>query len=279
MTHAADYLHRLPQSPIAAAWAMRAGAAVTVVLSARLLVLAISPAQLPLDDTPAPPAIVRASSQPIANLHLFGIPSGDAQLAPTTLALTLRGTVDSTDPALATAIVSAPGQKDAGYHLGDSLPGGGVLDAIHAGRVEILNGGQRESLVLTDKRGGQEAGGAATPAHSPVTAAAPASDAAGTGEPTVTASPALAARLLATQSNVLPVIDNGRVVGVRIGVADVALLERVGLRRDDVVTSIDGQVVTDADFGKSLESRLQAGAGITLVVRRDGREQTVRIGR
>lgn len=279
MTNAADYLHRLPQSPTAAAWALRAAAAVTVVLSARLLVLVISPPQLPLVDAPAVPATVRAGSEPIANLHLFGIPSGDVQLAPTTLALTLRGTVDSTDPALATAIVAAPGQKDAGYHLGDTLPGGGVLDAIHADRVEILNGGQRESLALTDKRVGQETGSAATPAPASVTATAPTSDATGTAETAVTASPALAARLLARQSNVLPVLDNGRVVGVRIGVTDVALLERVGLRRDDVVTSIDGQSVADADFGKTLESRLQAGAEITLVVRRDGREQTVRIGR
>lgn len=279
MTHVADYLHRLPQSPTAAAWAMRAAAAATIVLSARLLVLAISVPQLPLVETSAAPTTMRASPEPIASLHLFGIPSADARLAPTTLALTLRGTVDSTDPALATAIVSAPGQKEAGYHLGDTLPGGGVLDAIHADRVEILNGGQRESLALTDKRVGQETGSAAASAPLPVTATAPASDASGTGEPAATASPALAARLLATQSNVLPVIDNGRVVGVRIGVADVTLLERVGLRRDDVVTSIDGQAVADADFGKTLESRLQAGAGITLVVRRDGREQTVRIGR
>ena len=279
MTHAADYLHRLPQSPTAAAWAMRAAAAVTVVLLARLLVLAISAPQLPLVDVPMASTAMRASSEPIANLHLFGIPSRDTQLAPTTLALTLRGTVDSTDPALATAIVSAPGQKDAGYHLGDSLPGGGVLDAIHADRVEILNGGQRESLALTDKRVGQETGTSATSAPSPVTATASASVATATAEPAATASPALAARLLAAQSNVLPVIDNGRVVGVRIGVTDVALLERVGLRRDDVVTSIDGQAVADADFGKTLESRLQEGAGITLVVRRDGREQTVHIGR
>ena len=279
MTHAADYLHRLPQSPTAAAWAMRAAAAATIVLSARLLVLAISAPQLPLVDAPAAPATVRASSEPVANLHLFGIPSGDSQLATTTLALTLRGTVDSTDPALATAIVSAPGQKEAGYHLGDTLPGGGVLDAIHADRVEILNGGQRELLALTDKRVGEKAGSAAIPAPSPVTTTASVSDSAETEGPTATASPALAARLLATQSNVLPVIDNGRVVGVRIGVSDVALLERVGLRRDDVVTSIDGQAVADADFGKTLESRLQTGTGITLVVRRDGREQTVRIGR
>ena len=279
MIHIVDHLHRLPQSPTAAAWAMRAAAAATIVLSARLLVLAISPPQLPLADAPATPVTVRASSEPIANLHLFGIPSGDAGLVPTTLALTLRGTVESTDPALATAVVAAPGQKDAGYHPGDTLPGGGVLDAIHADRVEILNGGQRELLALTDKRIGEQAGDAAESVPSPATVTASVGHASAMAEPAATASPALAAKLLAAQSNVLPVIDNGRVVGVRIGTADVALLERVGLRRDDVVTSIDGQAVADADFGKTLESRLQAGAGITLVVRRDGREQTVRIGR
>ena len=109
------------------------------------------------------------------------------------------------------------------------------------------------------------------------------------------AAPAAAA-LLAGQANVLPVVENGRVVGARITAPDVAALERTGLRRDDaafqpreafpfaggrrddVILSVDGQPVDGPGFNQALENGLRTGGDITLVVRRGGREQTVRIG-
>jgi type II secretion system protein C len=274
MIHVVDHLHRLPQSPTAALWAASAGGAVAVVMLARLSVLAISPPQLPLVDAPAPVATTSNAQRPIANWHLFGVPMDDAQVAATTLALTLRGTVDSSDPALGTAIIAGQDQKDAGYHVGDILPGGGVLEAIHADHVEILNDGRRESLALTDK---PSAHAVASPAQSD-TATTIVVGATGTRSVEASAQ-ATAAAALGSQANVLPVVENGQVVGARISVADVALLERVGLRRDDVVLSIDGQPVAAGGFNKALEERLRSGGGIDLVVRRDGREQTVRVGR
>jgi general secretion pathway protein C len=279
MIHVVDQLHRLPQSPTAALWTVSAGGAVAVVMLARLTVLAISPPQLPLVDAPAPLAATGSAPQPIAHWHLFGLPRDDAQVA-TTLALTLRGTVDSTDPALSTAIIAGPDQKDAGYHVGDTLPGGGVLDAIHADHVEIRNDGRRESLALTDKPSANQSGTPAPPAPSGTTTNAPAVIVGATGARSAEASSqAAAATALGSHANVLPVVENGQTVGARISVADVALLERVGLRRDDVVLSIDGQPVAAGGFNQALEDRLRSGGGVDLVVRRDGREQTVRVGR
>jgi S1-C subfamily serine protease len=91
------------------------------------------------------------------------------------------------------------------------------------------------------------------------------------------AAPAAAA-LLAGQANVLPVVENGRVVGARITAPDVAALERTGLRRDDVILSVEGQPADGPGFKLALENGLRTGADITLVVRRGGREQTVRVG-
>lgn len=278
MIHVVDQLHRLPQSPTAALWTASAGGAVAVVMLARLTVLAISPPQLPLVDAPAPVAITRSAQQPIANWHLFGLPMDDAQVAATTLALTLRGTVDSSDPALGTAIIAGQDQKDAGYHVGDILPGGGVLEAIHADHVEIRNNGRRESLALTDKTDAHQAGTVAATAQSSAAANTPAIIVGATGARSAEASAqTTAATALGSQANVLPVVENGQVVGARIAVADIALLERVGLRRDDVVISIDGQPVAAGGFNQALEERLRSG-GVDLVVRRDGREQTVRVG-
>ena len=279
MIHVVDQLHRLPQSPSAALWATSAGGAVAVVMLARLSVLAISPTQLPLVDALAPIATTRSAQQPIANWHLFGLPMNDSQVAATTLVLTLRGTVDSSDPALGTAIIAGQDQKDAGYHVGDILPGGGVLEAIHADHVEIRNDARRESLALTDKTDAHQAGTVAATAQSSTAANAPAIIVDATGARSAEASAqTTAAAALGSQANVLPVVENGQMVGARISVADVALLERVGLRRDDVVLSIEGQPVAAGGFNQALEERLRSGGGIDLVVRRDGREQTVRVG-
>ena len=281
MIHVVDHLHRLPQSPTAALWAASAGGAVAVVMLARLSVLAISPPQLPLVDAPAPLATTRSAQQPIANWHLFGLPMNNSQIAATTLVLTLRGTVDSSDPALGTAIIAGQDQKDAGYHVGDILPGGGVLEAIHADHIEIRNNGRRESLALTDKPDAHQAGTIAATAQSStaLNAAAVVVGATGARGSAETSAQTTAAAALGSQANVLPVVENGQVVGARISVADVALLERVGLRRDDVVLSIDGQPVAAGGFNQALEERLRNGGGVDLVVRRDGREQTVRVGR
>jgi type II secretion system protein C len=203
-----------------------------------------------------------------------------AQVAATTLSLTLRGTVDISDPALGTAVIAGPDQKDAGYHVGDTLPGGGVLEAIHADHVEIRNNGRRESLALTDKPAADRTGTPASPTQSSTTADAPTVIVGATGARNAEASPqATAAAALGSQANVLPVVVNGQRVGARFSVADVALLERVGLRRDDVVLSVDGQAVAAGGFNQALEERLRSGGGVDLVVRRDGREQTVRVGR
>jgi general secretion pathway protein C len=279
MIHFVDQLHRLPQSPSAALWTASAGGAVAVVMLARLTVLAISPAQLPLVDAPSPMIVARTTQQPIASWHLFGLSMNDAQVAATTLALTLRGTVDNSDPTLGTAVIAGPDQKDAGYHVGDILPGGGVLEAIHADHVEIRNNGRRESLALTDKPAINQTGTMASPAQASAAAGAPAVVVGATGARSAEMNPqTTAAAALGSQANMLPVVENGQMIGARISVADVALLERVGLRRDDVVLSVDGQPVAAGSFNQALEGRLRSGAGIDLVVRRDGREQTVRVG-
>lgn len=296
MIRSIDSLQRLPQSPVAALWAMRFAAALVVVLLARLLVLAVSEAQLPLVDAPGAATAVASAPEPLASWHLFGVSGGDGQIAATTLALTLRGIVGSTVPGLATAVIAGQGQQDVGYHVGDTLPGGGVLDAINADHVVIRNQGRRESLALSDKRtAAADATGALVspqPASEPSSSTAPPSTsgpAAATAPataPVPAAAPALAApgtaavgmALLASQANVLPVLENGRVVGARISAPDVALLERVGLRRDDVITAVDGHAVDGPGFDAALQAGLRDG-GATLVLRRDGREQTVRVGR
>ena len=278
----ADHLHRLSQSPAAAAWLARLSGAIAVIALARLFLLVAGGPQLPLlaAHTATPDSLERS---PVSSWHLFGVPGAETMLEATTLSLTLRGTLASDKPDRGLAIIAEKGQKDVGYHIGATLPGGGVLEAIHPDHVVILNGGKRESLALAGPRANQAVGAPdfsqALPVNIPGQAgtavtAIPAADPAAAPS----AFPATLAAAIGPMS-VLPVVENGKVIGARLTTADVASIERAGLRRDDVIVSVDGSAIDDPQINGKIEKGLRSGSGMTLVVRRDGRERTVRVGK
>ena len=284
MSALVDSLHRLPQSPTAARAIAAALAAVLLVQLARVLALALGDADLPLPEiAPAPAAAAR---EPLARWHLFGLPGNAPQAASeTTLALTLRGTVASPDPARGTAFIADAEGRDGVYRVGQALPGGGVLEAVYAGRVILNNNGQRETLALRGHRGGTamagndkpEAGGAAPPRLD----GGYLTGGLAFGAPDLETQRALRApdlELRAEQGNILPVLENGRVIGVRLSVPDPALLDRVGLQRDDVVTSVNGITLDDPALAPELQKQLRAGGLLTLTVRRDGQDLTLTLG-
>lgn len=255
MSSLTDHLYRLSRSPVAASWVARIGGAVAVIALAQLCLLVAAGPQLPFPPVrAATPAAV--DNGPLAKWHLFGLPNAGAVLQATTLSLVLRGTVATDRQDRAVAIVAEKGRPDAGYHVGDRLPGGGVLQAVHADHVVIANGGTQERLALVDPAARPQPAVVATPAGSP---------------------PALGALSSVGALNVLPVVENGRVVGARLVTPDVARIERLGLRRDDVIVSIDGATVADPSINRTLQKALQAGSAMTLIVRRDGRERTVHV--
>jgi general secretion pathway protein C len=260
MSSLTDHLYRLSRSPVAASWVARVGGAVAVMALAQLCLLVAAGPQLPF-----PPARATApaalDSGPLAKWHLFGIPNAGVVLQATTLSLVLRGTVATDRQERAVAILAEKGRPDAGYHVGDRLPGGGVLQAVHADHVVIANGGTQERLALVDPLARPQP----APRRSSVVVAS-------AGPVPPPAMPSAVGDL-----SVLPVLENGRVVGARLATPDVARIERLGLRRDDVIVSIDGTAVADPAINRTLEKGLLAGRAMTLIVRRDGRERTVRI--
>jgi len=255
-----DHLYRLSRSPVAASWVARVGGAVAVIALAQLCLLIAAGPQLPFTPThAATPGAV--DNGPLAKWHLFGIPNAGVVLKATTLSLVLRGTVATDRQNRALAIMAEKGRPDAGYHVGERLPGGGVLQAVHADHVVIVNGGTQERLALIEPTARPQP----APTRSSVAVA-----------PTGLAPPPGMASSAGALS-ILPVVENGRVVGARLATADVARIERLGLRRDDVIVSIDGTAVADPAINRTLEKGLLAGSAMTLVVRRDGRERTVRV--
>ena len=248
-----DHLYRLPQSLSVARWAARLAGCMVAVLLARLLTLSLSEARLPIDDVPILPGPSVVEHEPISSWHLFGTASNSDELSATTLALTLRGIVNRGDTSRRIAIIAGQDLRDNAYHVGDTLPGGSVLDAINAANVVLINGGRRESLALADRQNLRHTDGAASNTS---------------GSPLDKVDPPL------EDANVLPVADGRLVIGTKISTSDIASLERIGLRRDDVITAIDGRKLTGPGASQALQERLRKGGTAAIVLRRDGREQT-----
>ncbi len=248
-----DHLHRLPRSLTVARWSTRvAGCAVAVVL-ARLITLSLDEARLPIDDSPAPKRLSLVVREPISNWHLFGNASSGDKVIATTLALTLHGIVNQADAGRRIAVIAGQDQRDNAYHIGDTLPGGSVLVAVHPAYVVLLNNGRRESLALADRKNLLQA-----------------ESVAGSATGRVPSDP----NTSLVNANVLPITDGRLVIGTKISTPNIASLERIGLRRDDIITSIDGTALTGPNAGEVLHERLRKGGSATVVMRRDGREQT-----
>lgn len=286
MSALADTLHRLPASPTAARAAAALLGVLTLVLLVRLLLLLVSAAQLPA--TPVGVALSAPSpvvSTPLAQWHLFGLPgSAPTPASETALALVLRGTIAASDPRQGTAFIADAQGRDARYRVGDRLPGGAQLDAVYAGRVLLLNNGQRETLSLRGMSGSamterRPVSPSPTPAASPDGGFL--SGPLAMGAPDFETQRALRApdlQLLAEQANILPALENGRVIGVRVTVPDPALLDRVGLQADDIITSVNGIALDDPALAPALQNQLRAGGLLTLTVRRDGHDLTLSLG-
>src|SRR3546814_5762979 len=73
-------------------------------------------------------------------------------LAASKLALTLRGTFATADPGDGLAFIAGGDGREHTYAVGDTLPGGAVLEAVHADYVIVRNGTQRERLPLTGRQ-------------------------------------------------------------------------------------------------------------------------------
>lgn len=84
---------------------------------------------------------------------------------------------------------------------------------------------------------------------------------------------------MASEVNVLPVLENGQMVGVRVsGKQGSDLLSRYGIQPNDVITAVNGVPLDgpqrQAELGRSLSTATQ----VKLTVRRDGRELQLTLG-
>jgi general secretion pathway protein C len=112
---------------------------------------------IPSELVTSKPIASEVSAPPLeklANLHLFGqnIEQDINALPETTLQLELKGIYSDPKQEMGSAIIAVPGQTDAVYLVGDTLPGGATVLDIYEDRVILKRAGQREVLMLPQRR-------------------------------------------------------------------------------------------------------------------------------
>ncbi len=249
---------------------------------------------------PPPRAAVEAASPraaattSLAELHLFGIhddKAGGALPPESELELSLQGTLMATDRSLRRAFIAQGDGSQASYAENDRLPGGARLLEIARDHVIVSRNGVRETLRMARARTAAAAGpaGAAPVAGyrgGPLKQAPPIPGVRGTGTPGVNVQNAQLAMAdlkldpeqIARQVNALPVRRNGKLVGYRLRAGRYAgVLQRLGVRPQDIITAINGQPLNDPAAALMLMHGLQQSGPVELTVERDGRPATVTI--
>lgn len=244
-----------------------------------------------------------APAESLARWHLFGNPAplpdprGVAGSAPdTTLQLTLRGIFSQSDPQAGRAIIVDANGREASYAVGAEIPGGATLHSVHQDRVTLSRGGALETLRLPrpeDRAPGTPATAAAS-APQPRGTPAPANQQAQQAPAPFATAPvvlpntidwnAATAKLgvdteqLARQVQVLPVIENGSFVGVRLsgGQSNVALA-KLGLKPDDVVTQVNGIPLDNISRAQAVADSLANASSIAVTVRRGGELEEISV--
>lgn len=260
-------------------------------------------ASAPVRANVAAPGNVPAQS--IARWHLFGNSplgaSAGAGAPATTLSLILRGTLAESDPKTGLALIADPQNGERSIRVGEEVVPGARLSAVYSDRIVLEHEGAEEILRLPRDRNLAPADVVPlTPAKASSRAAPNASataNAAAAFTPGAAATAAGAnvkapadwqqtvARLrqnpdeLARRVQVVPVLDGGKLSGVRLSTAgDAALISQIGLRAGDVITSVDGTPIDSFARGQEIMSRLGQASSVRVTVLRDGKSAEVTVG-
>lgn len=280
MTATVEQLHRLWASPWPARVLSAALAAACALLLAQTGWLLLAGPALPESAPIAAAPALAAPPAPIAPWHLFGQGQAAPASAPASaLALVLRGTFASADPKDGMAFIADAQGRERAYRPGEQVGEDAVLAEVYTDHVILRRGGQREALHLP-----RAGGGAGPAAVHPAPAAAAAADPSGDylsgplsfGRPdlaTARAAQVPSLEALAAQVNLLPVSENGRLVGVRLVTADPALVAGLGIDPEEVVTAVNGIPLDAPDRRQALEASLRGEGPLVLTLRRDGRER------
>jgi len=233
-----------------------------------------------------------ATTTSIAKWHLFGnTPVAATASGAAVQSMILRGTLADRDPAAGVAVLDA-GEGERAYRAGEMIAAGLKLARVYPDHAVVLRDGVEETLALTRDTNLQPAeivrkpGSARSDRADAPNAPSPSAPANGASQ-TVRASPQLQQTIdrarqnpeeIAKRLQIVPVLDGGRVTGIRLSAgADASLMNQIGLRPGDVVTAVNGAPVDSLARGQQIVEGLRNASSARVTVLRDGRPTDITI--
>lgn len=241
------------------------------------------PSAIPALSTPAGSA--PAATQPhnfdvqrIVAAQLFGRLSDEpapvveqpqqVDVPETRLNLQLRGVIAEDDPERGVAIIADNRGRDQLYRVGQQVPGGARLHAVHAEQVVLNRAGSLESLRLP-KEFPPESAQRASPPPGGVMRPQPASSSV---REVISDNAARITEILRVQ----PYMEGGNMRGYRVYPGrNRQQFTALGLQPGDLVVEINGQPMNDPSRGLEIFAELGDATSVSITLEREGTTETM----
>jgi general secretion pathway protein C len=217
--------------------------------------------------------------QSIANAHIFGVASADAEpviaapqedhdnLAETRLNLSLKGTIASPDLDAAIAIIADASNEEKIYVIRDTVTAGATLHAIYADRVVLNRGGTLEVLKLP-----KEFPQGSAPVRRNSTTVSRTSG----NNPNLQAAVVQNATKLADVIRPTPYYVSGQMQGYRVYPGrDRKQFAALGLRPGDLIKDVDGAALTNPQQATQIFQSLGDKDQVSVTVERNGQPEVL----
>jgi general secretion pathway protein C len=245
----------------------------------------------PVNSIPTPTKQKTVNVERMASMHLFGEANApveeQVEAEETQLNLKLMGTYVSSQDKLSSAIIQANGSQEGVYFIGDKLKVRGqvTLHKVDTLQVILKNGGKFETLTLVENLN-QEVMSSASKPEKRKTDSGPErtidkrrdarlSNELAAMKEQVYSNP----QALKDIANVQPVVDaSGQVSGFKVSPGkDPRMFTRLGLRRNDVITSVNGQQL-DGQGMMGVLNELSNSDSVEVTIERNGQPVTLLLG-
>ena len=222
--------------------------------------------------------------------HLFGdakktvVPQQKVIDAPETrLRLTLKGIFASTNISEALAIISSSKGQDKTYRIGQKVTGGATLHAVYTDRVILKRNGKLETLRLPKPKIDSKAFFSPSPAKTQISARSTLNTLSTSNKSQSQHLRRMRETLLKDPSKIWqqvrinPVMKNGQVQGYTMMHNDKKIMKALNIKATDIVTSINGQSLSDPATLYGLMSSLSTQQALELEIMRNGQQQTIQL--
>ena len=216
-----------------------------------------TPAAQPVRNVVDVPSILRA--------NLFGQspPAAGSDTPLTSMPLVLSGVVAAGDEKMGLAMIGAAANSIEMKRVGDVLPGGATLHAVHVDRVLLERGGAIEALPLPDPSPPSFSAPPPAPTGAPVVSLQRV-------EQAIRGNPGLIGQVM----HRTPVFTDGRLRGIKVSPGpNAAAFARLGLRNGDLVTAINGVQLNDEARSRDVFDSLSGAGEARVMVDRNGTSQ------